>query len=80
MANFFEDRRERLKLNRTQIAARLGITAAAVRVWELEQFVPGQSIASLAAAYEVTEKRMADEVMALRQRIEAKRELAAAGK
>lgn len=69
---FLEHRRTRLGLSRTQIAARISTTAEAVRRWEIELVVPSIPISSLASAYEVSEDKMADEVMALRRRIEAR--------
>jgi transcriptional regulator with XRE-family HTH domain len=76
MANFFEERRARLGLSLTKLAARLDMTAQAVQRWEAELNYPSKPIRELALAYEVTEQRMADEVIALRMRIE-RREAAA---
>ena len=71
--NFFEQQRIRLDLNPTQMAARLGITSVTVRSWEMDTNIPRLPIARLATDYEVTEKVMEREVMALRRRVEAKR-------
>lgn len=78
MANFFQQRREALQLNETEMAARCGSTQNAVRAWELDKCVPRPRIADLAKAYEVDVKKMASEVIALRLRAESNRPLAAA--
>lgn len=70
---FFEARRTKLKLNPTQMAARLGTTAQAIVWWEQDKRVPSLPITALAIAYEVSESQMEKEVMAIRRRIEARR-------
>ena len=71
MMNFFEEQRERLGLTRTQMGAKVGASAETVRQWESDTQVPRNPIADLASGYEVSEKVMEREVMALRRRKEA---------
>lgn len=70
--NFFERRRTQLGRSRTEIAAQLKLTAEAIRLWEKEVQGPKAHISALAVAYDVSEKVMEREVMALRRRIEAR--------
>jgi transcriptional regulator with XRE-family HTH domain len=79
MANFFERQRKALGVkSQRAMAARIGCSNEAVRQWESDGAVPSTPIKQLAASYQVTENTMEREVMALRRRMEAKTETAAA--
>jgi DNA-binding XRE family transcriptional regulator len=71
MANFFEARRKRLEKTQREIALAAGVTEKSVGNWENDRVIPSVPIATLAKVYDVDEKQMEREVMALRRRIEA---------
>lgn len=69
--NFFARQRVKLDIPRTHLARRMNKTASAVLHWERDYVVPLVPVDVLAAAYEVSETRMSEELIALRRRIEA---------
>jgi transcriptional regulator with XRE-family HTH domain len=75
--NFFESRREELKLSQRALADVLGVSNTAVSNWEHDEVVPALEISALAAGYKVSESRIERELIALRRRIEERKSVAA---
>jgi transcriptional regulator with XRE-family HTH domain len=73
-ANFWRQQREALSLSQFRMAVRLDCTPASVSLWELDRQVPGLPIKKLAEGYEVSEKRIGEEIIITRRRIEDARE------
>lgn len=78
MPNFFETHRtDVLKLSQRGMATKLGVANTTVGTWEADELIPTLSVEKLAIGYEVSESRMEKELMAMRRRIEARKEKAA---
>lgn len=78
MPNFFETQRtDVLKFSQRAMAMKLGVANTTVATWEADEAVPGLPVAKLAAEYQVSESRMERELMAMRRRIEARKEKSA---
>jgi transcriptional regulator with XRE-family HTH domain len=63
--NFFREQREKIGKTQFQIAVAAGCTSSAVAAWETFKSTPKlRNAAKLAEVYEVSEKRMTDEIVA----------------
>jgi transcriptional regulator with XRE-family HTH domain len=63
--NFFRQRREQLELTQAEVARRLNVVPSTVAVWERGEGLPKlKHSTQLAKAYEVSENRIIDAIVA----------------